>query len=146
MPSLPSLKSPPSGMTHHTRNAGTNARYGASLNTKRSLCSGIRSSLKNSLMPSASVCSRPNGPALFGADAVLHAGDDLALEPHHQHRADEADDEDDDDLDEDDEDVAEVEIADRGADRARASEVLDSDVVDRGEAVDELADVAARAG
>ena len=30
MPSLPSLKSPPSGMTDHTRNAGTKARNGAS--------------------------------------------------------------------------------------------------------------------
>jgi hypothetical protein len=66
VPSLPLLKSPPSGMTAHTRNAGTNARYGASLNTNRSLLSGIRSSLKNSLMPSASVCSRPFGPALSG--------------------------------------------------------------------------------
>ena len=66
MPSLPSLKSPPSGMTDHTRNAGTNARYGASLNTNRLALSGIRSSLKNSLVPSASVCRMPNGPALFG--------------------------------------------------------------------------------
>ena len=39
---------------------------GASRNTKRSACSGRRSSLKNSLMPSASVCRMPHGPALFG--------------------------------------------------------------------------------
>ena len=30
VPSWPSLKSPPSGMTDHTRNAGTKARNGAS--------------------------------------------------------------------------------------------------------------------
>ena len=66
VPSLPLLKSPPSGMTLQTRNAGTNAKYGANLKTNRSLFSGMRSSLKNSLMPSASVCSRPLGPALSG--------------------------------------------------------------------------------
>ena len=65
-PSLPFEKSPPSGITDQTRNAGTNARYGASLNTKRSARSGMRSSLKNNLMPSASVCRSPHGPALLG--------------------------------------------------------------------------------
>ena len=38
-------------------------------------------------------------PGLVGPDPVLHAGDDLALEPDHEHRPDEADDEDDDHLD-----------------------------------------------
>ena len=66
MPSLPSLKSPPSGITDHTRNAGTKARNGASRYTHRSARSGMKSSLKISFMPSASVCRSPNGPALFG--------------------------------------------------------------------------------
>ena len=66
MPSSPSVKSPPSGITAQTRKAGTKARYGASLNTNRSALSGSRSSLKNSLTPSARVCRVPNGPALFG--------------------------------------------------------------------------------
>ena len=66
VPSLPSEKSPPSGITDHTRNAGTNARNGAMRNTTRSARFGSRSSLKISFMPSASVCSRPHGPALFG--------------------------------------------------------------------------------
>ena len=41
-------------------------RYGASRNTGRSAVSGIDCSLKNSLMPSASVCSTPYGPARLG--------------------------------------------------------------------------------
>ena len=48
------------------RKAGTKARYGASRNTKGSARSGLMRSLKNALMPSASVCRMPNGPALFG--------------------------------------------------------------------------------
>ena len=66
MPSLPSRKSPPNGMIENARNAGTSAKNGARANTKRSERRGIKSSLKKSLMPSASVCKRPNGPALFG--------------------------------------------------------------------------------
>ena len=66
MPLLPSRKSPPSGIIANDKNAGTNDKNGASLNTKRSERSGMRSSLKNNLIPSASVCSNPNGPALFG--------------------------------------------------------------------------------
>ncbi len=41
-------------------------RYGASLNTNRSAWSGIRSSLKNSLIPSAMVWAMPKGPARLG--------------------------------------------------------------------------------
>ena len=41
-------------------------RYGASLNTNRSAWSGIRSSLKNSLIPSARVWAMPKGPARLG--------------------------------------------------------------------------------
>ena len=95
VPSLSPLKSPPSGITDHSRKAGTKARNGASRNTHLSALSGSRSSLKNSLVPSASVCSRPQRAGLVRADAVLHAGHDLALEPDHEHRADEADHEDD---------------------------------------------------
>ena len=102
VPSLPPVKSPPSGITAHRRNAGTKARNGASRKTQRSALSGSRSSLKNSLMPSASVCSIPNGPALFGPIRFCMPGDDLALEPDHEHRADEADDEDRHDLGGDD--------------------------------------------
>ena len=46
--------------------AGTVERYGASLKVKESDCSGIRSSLKISLVPSANVCRSPQGPARFG--------------------------------------------------------------------------------
>ena len=53
-------------MTAHTKKAGTNAKYGASLKTKRSARSGNKSSLKNNLIPSAKVCNKPHGPALFG--------------------------------------------------------------------------------
>ena len=88
VPSLPSVAEVAAERDDaHTRNAGTNARYGASLNTNRSALSGSRSSLKNSLMPSASVCSRPYGPALFGPMRFCMPDDDLALEPHHEHRA-----------------------------------------------------------
>ena len=57
---------PPIGTIENARNAGTSERYGASRNTGRSALSGIDCSLKNSLMPSASVWSTPNGPAFFG--------------------------------------------------------------------------------
>ena len=59
-------KSPPMGTMENTRKAGTSDRYGANLKTTRSALSGIRSSLKNSLMPSASVWRMPNGPASAG--------------------------------------------------------------------------------
>ena len=36
------------------------------MKTTRSARSGTKSSLKNSLIPSASVCMIPNGPARFG--------------------------------------------------------------------------------
>ena len=66
MPALSPRKSPPSGIIANDRNAGTKARNGASLKTNGSARSGIRSSLKNNLIPSARVCNRPNGPVLFG--------------------------------------------------------------------------------
>ena len=50
---------PPIGTTQNIKNAGRIDRYGASRNTGRSAESGIDCSLKNSLMPSASVCSTP---------------------------------------------------------------------------------------
>jgi hypothetical protein len=51
------------------------------------------------------------GARLVRADAVLHARDRLALEPHHQHRGDETDDEDHEHLHEDDEEWCPQEIA-----------------------------------
>ena len=84
---------------------GHERRYGASRNTKRIGPLRVdRSSLKNDLMPSARVCRMPNGPALFGPDAVLHPGDDLALEPDHEHGGDEQEDEADDHLEDGDAD------------------------------------------
>ncbi len=50
---------PPIGITQNMRNAGMIERYGARRNTPRSADDGIDCSLKNSLMPSASVCSTP---------------------------------------------------------------------------------------
>ena len=66
MPLLPSRKSPPNGIIANDKNAGTKDRNGAILKTNGSARSGTRSSLKNNLIPSARVCSNPNGPALFG--------------------------------------------------------------------------------
>ena len=66
VPLRPLLKSPPSGITDQTRNAGTTASSGARRNTHLSAWEGSRSSLKNSFMPSARVCSNPFGPALLG--------------------------------------------------------------------------------
>ena len=60
------VTTPPTGTTVNTMSAGTTERYGASLKTKLSACSGSRSSLKNSLMPSASDCRMPHGPARSG--------------------------------------------------------------------------------
>ena len=57
---------PPTGTTAKMMKAGTVERYGANLKVNESDCSGIRSSLKISLVPSASVCSSPQGPARFG--------------------------------------------------------------------------------
>jgi hypothetical protein len=50
---------PPSGTMQNNKNAGRIDRYGASRNTGRSAVFGIDCSLKNSLIPSAIVCSTP---------------------------------------------------------------------------------------
>ena len=63
---LPMVMTPPTGTTVKISTAGITDRYGASLKTNESARSGSRSSLKTSLVPSASVCSRPHGPARFG--------------------------------------------------------------------------------
>ncbi len=60
------VTSPPTGTMAKERKAGRIDRYGASLNTNRSARSGSRSSLKNSLIPSARVWSSPHGPARLG--------------------------------------------------------------------------------
>ena len=63
---LPMVMTPPMGTTVKISTAGITERYGASLKTNASARSGSRSSLKTSLVPSASVCNRPHGPARFG--------------------------------------------------------------------------------
>ena len=60
------VTTPPTGTMANARKAGRIDRYGANLNTNRSARSGRRSSLKKSLIPSASVCSSPHGPARLG--------------------------------------------------------------------------------
>src|SRR5665213_2830826 len=57
---------PPTGTMENVMSAGTNTRYGANLKTKRSASAGIKSSLKNNLMPSANVCKMPKGPQRCG--------------------------------------------------------------------------------
>ena len=58
---------PPIGtMREGDEGAGSSTRYGASLKTNRSASAGTRSSLKISLMPSASVWRRPKGPQRWG--------------------------------------------------------------------------------
>ena len=66
MPSSPFENTPANGTIENTRNAGTNDKYGASRKMRRSARSGINGSLKNNLMPSASVWRIPHGPARFG--------------------------------------------------------------------------------
>ena len=93
-----------------------------------------RSSLKNSLMPSASVCRMPERPGLVRADAVLHVGDDLALEPDHEHDGDHQHGEGDDGLDDDDERTRAKSTPPRRAGRRRRevrSRRLHPDVGDR---------------
>ena len=70
------VTSPPIGHDgEDQRRAGITDRYGASLKTNRSARSGNRSSLKNSLIPSASVWSDAERPGPVGPDAALHVGD-----------------------------------------------------------------------
>ena len=56
----------PNGITENVTNAGTTASTGASRKTTLSAALGIRSSLSASFTPSASDCSRPNGPCTLG--------------------------------------------------------------------------------
>ena len=98
-------------MTANTMKAGTNERYGASRKTGRSAWSGMRSSLKKTLMPSARLCRIPHGPGPVRADAVLHVADDLALEPDHQHGGHEQEHERDHDLEQHDQHDGEVDRA-----------------------------------
>ena len=55
VPSPPLLKSPATGTTVKTRSAGIREKKGANLKTNLSALFGIKSSLKNSFIPSASV-------------------------------------------------------------------------------------------
>jgi hypothetical protein len=56
----------PNGTTENARNAGTAERTGARKYTGLSASSGMTSSLKASLTPSASDWSVPHGPVRFG--------------------------------------------------------------------------------
>ena len=58
--------SPAIGMTANAVMAGTATTNGASMKTSLSAAVGVKSSLNISFMPSASDCSRPNGPFMFG--------------------------------------------------------------------------------
>ncbi len=57
---------PPIGTIAKVMKAGMTTRNGASLKTVRSASAGTRSSLKISLMPSATVCRSPKGPQRCG--------------------------------------------------------------------------------
>src|SRR5581483_7441885 len=67
----------PNGSARKPQNAAQNARYGASLNRKRSAPVGATSSLLMSLMPSASDCSSPNGPTRVGPSRSWMRADTL---------------------------------------------------------------------
>ena len=54
---------------------------------RTSACAGVMSSLSTSFTVSASVCSRPNGPASCGPKRIWMRADDLALPPHADERA-----------------------------------------------------------
>ena len=56
----------PNGTTMKIRNAGMIARNGAVTKIPYSTLRGVIDSLKNSLRPSATVCSSPHGPARLG--------------------------------------------------------------------------------
>ena len=60
----------PNGMTANARKAGNIAISGAIEYTVRSAWVGVMPSLKNSLMPSASVIRIPCGPARIGPSRV----------------------------------------------------------------------------
>src|SRR5215510_8641615 len=59
-------QSGPNGMTEKTMNADATAMYGAKKKIQRSAFSGMKSSLVNSLRPSAMGCSSPHGPTRIG--------------------------------------------------------------------------------
>ena len=60
------VTTPPTGTMQNVSSAGMSTRNGASLKTNRFAFVGTRSSLKKSLMPSASVWRIPNGPQRCG--------------------------------------------------------------------------------
>ncbi len=60
------VTSGPNGITEKARNAGTVATTGARMNTALSAAVGMMSSFSASFTPSASDCSRPNGPCTLG--------------------------------------------------------------------------------
>ena len=57
---------PAMGITAKAVMAGTAITNGASMKTSLSAAFGVKSSLNMSFMPSASDCSRPNGPFMVG--------------------------------------------------------------------------------
>src|ERR1044071_4351895 len=59
-------QSGPNGITENTMKAEATAMYGAKKKIQRSAFSGMKSSLVNSLRPSAMGCSSPHGPQRMG--------------------------------------------------------------------------------
>ena len=94
-------------------------------------------------MPSAERLQDAPRAGLVGPDAVLHAGDDLALEPDHQHRRHEAEHEDDEHLHDHDEQRGPQQVPFEQRVERQASDALDPDVGGGGRAVDDVLDRAA---
>ena len=73
--------------------------------------------LEEQLGPVRERLQQPERPGPVRADPVLHVGDDLALEPDHEHDRHQQHAEGDEHLDEDDDEAAEVDAVGRRADR-----------------------------
>ena len=78
------------------------------------------------LRPVGERLQQPEGSGAVRADAVLHVGDDLALEPDHQHHRDEQDAEGDEHLHDDDEEHGEADAV--GEERIAHQTVSSADV------------------
>ena len=145
MPVFPSLKSPPSGITDQTTNAGTKARNGAMPVHPPVRPIGQEVLLEDQLHAVGEGLQDAERPGLVRPDPVLHAGDDLALEPDHEHRRQQADGEDHDDLQQHDDDGVHSRSPTRSGSMASTAYILSTrtSVTGDGE-VDDLGDRRAR--
>ena len=84
------------------KSAGNNAKYGAILNTKLSASARQEILFEKELDAIGKGLEKSIRPRAVRPDPVLHVGDDLALEPDHQHHRDKQDAERDEDLDDGD--------------------------------------------